>query len=514
MSKIPVANQIDDEEDWLMDFDIDWYKSFLKRKGITVPSFDRFDPRAIPWQEQLMYDIDDMEVMNNYEEVQTIICSGAVGSSKSALGSFLTLRHCIQNDGAKACMGRIDTKRLKQSQVPMLLSMMPSNWDTDDYDFHKTDLKLNLPSDYNSYVESISWSDGDYDRFKSRDWSFFHLEEASETDDRKIYDYIIQRTGRNQNFAEKIILLTTNPDEPEHWINKDLILTAGWVDGVRQEGKDLNYNIHVYYSVTKDNPFLSPGYYSQLERTYDELGKQRFLMGRWVSMYGVGVYRSYSDKNYIRKPYKINESLPIWVSLDFNVADGKPMSTVIAQVTSKGQANKQYHFFKEVIEQGNTDTMMQALFASPISEEDPRLLLHQPYHFIFTGDPAGHGRAASSNGWNNFSLIEALLNEHYWIDNGAVMKISFEFRAQKNVFALEPSQNAMNALMKNAKDEVNLFVYEDCPTLNEGFKLTRMKNKSKTQEDDSKSYQHCTTSARYLVMNDQRGENTVTVIRR
>ena len=67
------------------------------------------------------------------------------------------------------------------------------------------------------------------------------------------------------------VVVTTNPDAPEHWINTDLIIGAG---------------ASVHYSGASENPFVDDEYRSTLDGLTG-VNRQRLTLGKWVRAEGV-----------------------------------------------------------------------------------------------------------------------------------------------------------------------------------------------------------------------------------
>lgn len=88
---------------------------------------------------------------------------------------------------------------------------------------------------------------------------------------------------------------TTNPDNPAHWLKKELDRPAVWVDrnnkvhrqeigSMTHKGKVLN--LARFSFKLRDNVHLPPEYIEALEQEYTGLWYRRFILGEWVAAEG------------------------------------------------------------------------------------------------------------------------------------------------------------------------------------------------------------------------------------
>jgi hypothetical protein len=440
------------------------------------PKFDETDITSIRWTHQFFYDFQDPIMYDPKLGVHVIIFSGGVGSAKSHAAAHLTWRYALQygNQDYKICLGRQTRNKVKTTVFDAFVKHAPTNFERDeDYIPNLSDLSIKLPHN-GCVVETMFWHNKDWDKFKSRDWIFFHLEEGSENKSPMCYNMILQRLNRYKTNFPKILLITTNPDEPDHWIN-ELISKSGYIDGKSQPNG--NKRIHTYYSYTRDNLHnLGDGYLEQLMEQYNERQRLRYLEGKWISIYGEGVYCDYSEANYKDFDYKPVQALPVHLSFDFNVADGKPMSAVAQQFV-----NGNFHYFKEFVRQ-SSDT---ANFIKYIYDQG---FFKPGFVYEINGDPAGKNRASSSKGFSDYDIIKEFLTSK---------GIPHEVKVIKGTYDVKQRHNAVNAYCKNALGQHRLFVY-NCPILDKGFKSVKLKPNGK--EDDTNSAQHITTAAGYSLL--------------
>ena len=112
------------------------------------------------------------------------------------------------------------------------------------------------------------------------------------------------------------------------------------------------------------------------------------------------------------------------------------------------------------------------------------------------GDATGAARSTNSK-QSNYDVINQYL-ANYKNKNG--LKLNYQVLVPRSNPPVRTRHNIVNAYCLNAKGEHRLFVYQKCKTLHEGMKLTALKKGAEYIEDDSKEYQHATTSCGYCVV--------------
>lgn len=120
---------------------------------------------------------------------------------------------------------------------------------------------------------------------------------------RQDYEEIIGRVRHTAADWQQIIL-TTNPDSPNHWIYKDLIKDGG---------------ASVYYSGAKDNPNNSPAYLNNLQKLTGVM-KDRLVDGKWVQAEGV-IYDEYDPAIHIIDRDKCPEFVRRFRVVDFGYSN-------------------------------------------------------------------------------------------------------------------------------------------------------------------------------------------------
>jgi hypothetical protein len=108
---------------------------------------------------------------------------------------------------------------------------------------------------------------------------------------------------------------------------------------------------------------------------------------------------------------------------------------------------------------------------------------------IVHGDSTGRSRD-TRNIRSDYDIIEKHLTN---LDK----RIQFQIDVPKKNPPIRNRHNMVNGYLCNAHGRRKLFIYKQCEILDEGLRLTALKERGQYIEDDSKSYQHCTTALGY-----------------
>lgn len=391
--------------------------------------------------------------------------SGAVGSAKSVVGAHAAVSHCLLYKNARVGIGRLSMPALKGTLFRSIIEHIG-----DDIEVRVNEQSAIIKFPNGSEIRSFSWSDKKYKKVRSFEFSMFIIEELTENDEAEVYEEISSRVGRLNHIHEKIVMSMTNPDDPSHWAYARFI------------GKP-RPNHHVYYSRTTDNPYLPESYVRDLKENFDPLMARRMMDGEWLSIMQDVIYYAYDkDVQFVQKPYQFNHNEPIWLSFDFNIGDGKPLSCHLAQFI-----NGVAHVFDEVVIDGaRTHEACEELHARGYFNVGAR--------WIITGDASGNHRDTRGVR-SDFDIIRKFF-DHVESPSG---KVEYQTKVPLSNPGVRFRHNKVNSYCKNELGKVRLYVYEACKVLDEGMRLTKLKKGGNYIEDDSKSYQHITTALGYFI---------------
>lgn len=432
--------------------------------GLT-PEIVDFSPNEIPFQRDLLTKV--RREVDYSLGCHEFLLSGSIGSAKSLVAAHIAVTHCLMFPNARVGLGRLSMPALKGTIFRTIVEHIGEHIEVRTIDNQAI---IHFPN--GSEIRSFSWSDKKYKKVRSFEFTAFLIEELTENDTEDMYLEIYGRLGRLQNqIPECWIISCTNPDDPSHWAYKRFFET----------------NLptrHVLMSKTEDNPYLPKTYIETLKESYDAKMARRMLYGEWISISQDVIYYSYEpDVNYVDRTYKILKGIPVYISFDFNIGHGKPMSCVLGQFD-----NGIAHWFDEVIIEGaRTLDIMEELNA--------RGYFRTNYMFYICGDASGSHRD-TRGARTDYDIIYGYL-DNLKTDIGT--RVRYLRKVPRSNPPVRLRHNLVNSYCKNSLGHRRLFVYNKCNTLNQGLKLTKLKQGSSFVEDDSKPYQHVTTALGYAL---------------
>lgn len=436
----------------------------------SEPTFSGFSPDFIPYQRQVIDLIRDYDYsLGNLE----ILLSGSYGSAKSILLAHIAIRHCLEFPKSRVCVARRALPDVKKTIWREITDHMGDDLiEGKHYTFNRSEMVIRFRN--GSEIVAASWADRKYSKFRSLKFSMLIIEEIVENDDQDevAFNELKARLRRLPHVKQNVLLAATNPGPPTHWVYRYFIAPTS-------HGRS-HVNRFVFYSKTYENPFMDPVYVAQLKRDMPKKEALRYLEGQWIEIKGEVVYYEYVSEDQYRPKIQYIPRLayPIYLSFDFNIADGKPMSAIMGQFI-----DDEFHFFNEaVIEGGRTANIIEQWHDTGKFDMRAR--------YILTGDAAGKARD-TRNIRSDYDIIKDLLGK---------IGLNFEYKVPLANPAIRTRHNKVNAYCRNGENRVRMFLYQGCETADEGMKLTKLKPGADYVEDDSKRHQHITTAMGYLVM--------------
>ena len=440
-----------------------------------ILSFSTFDPRPINWQYRVLW-----EQNNTWEYkdgVVAVLYSGSVGSAKTTLAAWQLIQHCLNFKRAKALLGRRSLTDLRDTIYADIVELLDADEtliEGEDYITYDPICRIVFPK-MKSEIISRTWGDKKYKKFRSLKISMAVIEEATENnaEDRQAIREIMQRLNRIKHIKQNTLILLTNPDSPAHWIHKDYIEKAHLP------------GIHVYYSLTEENPFLDPGYITFLKKTLTKKEADRQLRGMWVEIDSDRIYYAYqSEVNFKRdETYELDPKYRVDLMCDFNIGKGKPMSWALGQYIGDT-----FHIFKEYhAETMRTSQLLEEMAADGAFE--------MPVRWGIFGDAAGK-HSDTRSVWSDYEIIEGFF-QNYRRKDGTLLE--YELNIPKANPPLRRRHNTANGVFENDLGEVRFYTYKGCEWIDEGFRLTEPKKGADNVEDDSLEQQHVTTAITYWI---------------
>lgn len=453
----------------------------------STPSYLDFNPKLIPYQYRVIY---DMKCTYDYSiGPQYILLSGSIGSAKSTLMAWCLINHCIENRNATALIGRKALPDLKDTLFQKLIEMLEGvfkegvdytiNLSATSIKFHKTGSK----------IISRSWHDKKYTKFRSLELSMIAIEELTENDnkDMAFFNECIGRLGRIPHIKNNIFIAATNPSDPSHKAYEFFI------KGAKQKGiyATKDGDKHVYYSRTESNPFLPTWYIKSLREKYDPKMIRRMLEGEWLYISTDVIYYQYSSEKHYGLNLKVNKSLPLRFSFDFNIAKDKPMSSCLFQFNRKASNrlnDKRFNFLDEVAIEG-------ARTLDALEEWQGKGYFDLPHNptIIVHGDGTGRHNDTRSN-TDDFEIIEKYL-ANYCRKDGDSLDYSIEVPRRNP--PIRERHNKVNGQLENANGTIAVAIDSKCVFVDKGLSNTRLKENAGYIEDQTSEGQDMSTAVGY-----------------
>jgi len=412
-----------------------------------------------------------------------ILLSGSYGSAKSILMAHLCVTHCIKNPGARACLARRALPDLKRTILKEVLEHIENDLiEGIDYRYNRAESIIRFRN--GSEIICMTWADKRYKKGRSLRLSFLVIEEIVENDleDKEAFDTLRARLRRLPDVRENVLIAATNPDSPGHWVYKH------WIE---PSVKKYFPNRHVFYSLTEQNIFLDQIYIDGLRESMSKKEADRYLRGQWNDLRSNYIYYAYdTDHNFRDESYMVDPKFPVCWSFDFNIAEGKPLSSVFFQFK-----NGAMHIFNEVVVDGFRTR-------DNLEEAQTRGLLDYKTNYLIRGDASGKHMDTRSKR-SDYDIIKDYLSNE--------TKINFAMEVPPSNPPVRKRHNLVNAYCCNDLGVRKLFVYRDAPTADEGLRLAKLRKGSQYIEDDSDRFQHISTAIGYGLYRQVKTENMKTI---
>lgn len=443
-----------------------------------TPSLTEFDPSIIPYQLKV---INQVRGFDYSKGVLEILLSGSFGSAKSLLMAHIGITHVMLNKRARLCLCRRAMPDLKDTIYRKILDHMEGVL-IEGVHYEKNDNRASIQYYNGSSIMSRSWHDKNYKKFRSIELTAALIEEVTENSTIEFaafYKELFARVGRIPGIKENFIIGATNPDAPSHSAYEYFILSK-------------NPNRKVFYSRTDENPFLPKTYIEQIKAGLTQQEIRRYIWGEWVEIKSEVVYYAYdADKSAVLKDYKVNLKKPIYISYDFNIGDGKPMSLCLSQYIDGN-----FYFFDEIV-------IFSARTLDTLEELNARGWLDYPCQYIIHGDATGKRRDTRSI-HSDYEIITTFLANL----RNKFGDINFMVDVPVSNPPVRQRHSLVNGQLKNSYGIVSVYLDPvKCKMLDKGFRLTKLKKGGAYIEDDSDPWQHITTSAGYHICRILRESN-------
>jgi PBSX family phage terminase large subunit len=137
---------------------------------------------------------------------------------------------------------------------------------------------------------------------------------------------------RGKNLKHRFALLTTNPGAETHWIYEKFY------------GK--NRNTKKYHHIdtnSYENIFLPEGYIENMEESYDEDWKRRFLNGQWGAFEGQ-IYKAFDPKKHVIPEKSFKERVKYYIAgVDWGIRNPSAILTIAVTYDKKAYVVDEYY---------------------------------------------------------------------------------------------------------------------------------------------------------------------------
>lgn len=277
-----------------------------------------------------------------------VLLTGAAGGGKSRLAAEKAHAFCLKYPGAMGLMLR----KTRQSMTNSTVLFVDRKIVGGDWRVHHYPSKLRFEYTNGSILAYGGMADEEQrEQIRSigQDGAldFVWMEEATRFTEEDFNEILARMRGKAAHWRQ--IVLTTNPDAPNHWIHQRLM------QGLQAQ---------VYRSTALDNPHNPPEYIGIL-RQLTGVQADRLRDGKWVQAEGA-VYDNWDIAN-ISSDADYNPDWPIRWGLDDGYAHGKGVGTdsyhprvvLLGQVTPQGGLNIFAEYFQTLeVEEKTLDTLL------------------------------------------------------------------------------------------------------------------------------------------------------------
>lgn len=268
-------------------------------------------------------------------------------------------------------------------------------------------------------------------------------------------------------------LNTVNPNEPDYrawcWL-------LGVPDGLNhyydlctraETGDDPNFKVFHW----KSAEILPPDVIEAMRRAMSARQFRQEFEASFETASG-RIYEDYGKDNYTDAKIEPHEQL-CWYH-DFNYT---PLSSGIGVIR-----NKAAFLLEEII-------LTSAVARQSAMEFVDRYKDHKNRHVLIYGDPSGRAGEKHSHA-SDYTEIEQVLRDNGW---------TYSRRVKPSTQSIKDGQNAVRAKIRNAADEVSLFVnISTAPYTHKSLATGQLKKGSTFLEEDSE-FQHIGTAIRYFI---------------
>ncbi len=386
--------------------------------------------------------------------------SGPIGSGKSAALCQEAIRLSYQNPGRTGLIGSPTYPMLRDSTLSALLETLNDNKIA--FELNKADFVLTM-KDTGSRI--LLRAVDEFERLRGTNLAWFGLDELTYT----MEGAWLRLEGRLRDpKATRRCGFAVWTPKGFDWVHRKFISHP--VEGYE-----------AIHAKPFENRFLLgqvPDFYERLRASYDESFYRQEVLGDYLSVRGGLVYHAFDRERNVR-PMEVDPARPLVWALDFNV---DPMCSVIAQVERNGEVS--------VLD----EIALSRATTEQACEEFERRFGCPAAGVVVYGDASG--ASMHTTGYSDYQVIRSYFGSRL---------ARVEYRVPKANPPVRDRVSLMNARLRNARDEVQLFVDPKCKELIDDFEQVSYQEEStQIDKDKDRKRTHLSDALGYLIWQEDR----------
>jgi PBSX family phage terminase large subunit len=381
--------------------------------------------------------------------------SGPIGSGKSAALCHEAIRLAYLNPGRTGLIGAPTFPMLRDATQQALFDILDSNHLR--YDFFKAENVLKM-KDTGSRI--LFRALDEFERLRGTNLAWFGLDELTYVPEAAW----LRLEGRLRDpKAERLCGFAAWTPKGYDWVYQRFIA----------EPKP---GYQVIRAEPNENRFLlgkTSDFYERLKGSYDEKFYRQEALGQYVQMQGGRVYHTFDRKDHL-VDLTADQRIPLLWALDFNV---DPMSSVVAQI-SNGRV-----------------TVLDEIVLRHATTEEACEQFHKAFGrhlagIVVYGDASGN--SAQTTGSSDFQIIR-----EFFRANG---NTSVQYKVPRSNPPVRDRVSLMNAKLRPASGEIQLFVNQRCKELIKDFEQVAYKEDSNlVDKERDRARTHLSDALGYLI---------------
>lgn len=386
--------------------------------------------------------------------------SGPIGSGKSAALCQEAIRLSYLNPGRTGLIGSPTYPMLRDSTLLALLETLNDN--EIPFELNKADYVLTM-KDTGSRI--LLRAVDEFERLRGTNLAWFGLDELTYT----LEGAWLRLEGRLRDpRAMRRCGFAVWTPKGFDWVYRKFV--SRQVEGYE-----------AVHAKPFENRFLLeqvPDFYERLRGSYDENFYRQEVLGDYLNVRGGLVYFAFDRERNVRR-MKVDPARPVVWALDFNV---DPMCSVVAQVQRSGEVS--------VLD----EIALRRATTEQACEEFEKRFGRPAAGVVVYGDASG--ASMNTTGYSDYQVIRNYFGSR-------MAKVTY--RVPKANPPVRDRVSLVNARLRNARDEVQLFVDPKCRELIDDFEQVSYQEEStQIDKDKDRKRTHMSDALGYLIWQEDR----------